>query len=70
MKRSVWSPDETLRRKLKIRRAAKYFWGDIIFEVIVTLRWYYFSNKMILEGEIKDSKISSFSSEFQTLIKH
>ena len=32
--------------------------------------WYYFSNKMILEGEIKDAKISSFSSDFQTLIKH
>ena len=28
-----------------------------------------FSNKMILEGEIKDAKISSFSSDFQTLIK-
>ena len=31
--------------------------------------WYYFSNKMILEGEIKDAKMSSFSSDFQTLIK-
>ena len=28
-----------------------------------------FSNKMILEGEIKDAKTSSFSSDFQTLIK-
>ena len=28
-----------------------------------------FSNKMILEGEIKDTKMSSFSSDFQTLIK-
>ena len=25
---------------------------------------------MILEGEIKDAKISSFSSDFQTLIKY
>ena len=25
---------------------------------------------MILAGEIKDAKMSSFSSEFQTLIKH
>ena len=25
---------------------------------------------MILEGEIKDTKMSSFSSDFQTLIKH
>ena len=32
--------------------------------------WYYFSNKMILEGEIKDAKMSSFSSDFQTLVKH
>jgi len=29
-----------------------------------------FSNKMILEGEIKDAKMSSFSSDFQTLIEH
>ena len=28
---------------------------------------YYFSN-MILEGEIKDAKINSFSSDFQTLV--
>ena len=26
--------------------------------------------KMILQGEIKDAKMSSFSSDFQTLIKH
>ena len=26
--------------------------------------------KMILEGEIEDAKMSSFSSDFQTLIKH
>ena len=25
---------------------------------------------MILEGEIKDAKMSSFSSDFKTLIKH
>ena len=25
---------------------------------------------MILEGEIKNAKMSSFSSDFQTLIKH
>ena len=28
------------------------------------------SNKIILEGEIKDTKMSSFSSDFQTLLKH
>ena len=26
--------------------------------------WYYFSNKMVLDGEIKDAKMSSFSSDF------
>ena len=31
--------------------------------------WYYFSNKMILPGEIKDAVMSSFSSNFQTLIE-
>ena len=31
---------------------------------------YYFSNEMILGGEINDAKMSSFSFEFQTLIKH
>ena len=30
----------------------------------------YFSNEMILEGEIKDAKMRSFSTDFQTLIKH
>ena len=28
------------------------------------------AKKIILEGEIKDAKVSSFSSDFQTLIKH
>ena len=28
------------------------------------------SNKIIVEGEIKDAKMSSFSSDFQALIKH
>ena len=36
----------------------------------VSNAWYYFSNKIILEGEIKDVKMSSFSSDFQTLRKH
>ena len=35
----------------------------------VSNAWYYFSNKMILEVEIKDAKMSSFSPDFQTLIK-
>ena len=32
--------------------------------------WYYFSKKIILVGEIKDTKMSSFSSDLQTLFKH
>ena len=32
---------------------------------------YYFSNKkIILEGEIKDAKTSSFIPDFQTLVNH
>ena len=62
MRCSVSSPDETLRGELKIRHAAAYFWQ--------TSRWYYFSNKMILVWEVKDAKMSSFSSDFQTFIKH
>ena len=31
--------------------------------------WYFFPNKIILEGEIKDAKLRSFSSDFQILIK-
>ena len=31
--------------------------------------WYFFPNKTILEGEIKDAKLRSFSSDFQILIK-
>ena len=30
----------------------------------------FFSNKIIFEGEIKDAKMSSFSSDIQTFIKH
>ena len=74
MKISVSSPDETLTRELKIRRAAVYFWRtsrcSISWWNIVSNAWYSFSNKIILEEEIKDAKMSSFSSDFQTLIKH
>ena len=71
MRRSVSSPDKTLRRELKKPRA-EYFWRTsrcfIWWWNTVSNAWYYFSNKMILEGEIKDAKMSSFSSVFQTLI--
>ena len=74
-RRSVSSPDETLRRELKIRRAAEYFWR--YFEVFHLVWWwntvfnasYYYSTKMILKGEINEAKMSSFSSDFQTLVE-
>ena len=65
---------EILRRELKIRCAVEYFrqtsrcfiwWWNTVLNA-----WYYISNKMILEGEEKDAKMSSFTSDFQTLIKH
>ena len=74
MRRSVSSPDEILRRELKIQHAVEYFWRTsrcfIWWWITVSNAWYYFSNELILEGEIKDAKMSSFSSDFQTLIKH
>ena len=74
MRFSVSSPEETPRRELKIRRAAEYFWRTsrsiIWWWNTLSNAWYYFTNKMILEGEIKDAEMSSFSSDFQTLIKH
>ena len=72
MRRSVSLPEETLTRELRIRRAAEYFWQTscVLSGDTVSNAFYYFSNKMILEGEINDAKMSSFSSDFQTLIKH
>ena len=74
MRRSVSSPDESSRRELKIRRAAEYFlWTSRCFIWwwnSVSNAWYYFSNKIVVEGATKDAKMSSFSSDFQTLIKH
>ena len=74
MRRSVSSPDETTRRELKIRRAAEYFWRTsrcfIWWWNTASNVWYFFSTKIIFEGEIKDAKMSSFSSDIQTLIKH
>ena len=72
---SVSSPDETLRREMKYDTQPSIFdklrgvsSGDETLFWILTL--YYFSNKMILEGEIKDAKMSGFSSDLQALIKH
>ena len=61
MRRSVSSSYETLRRELKIRRAAEYFdelWGfssgdETLCQMLdITSQ----KKKMILEGEIKDAK--------------
>ena len=45
-------------------------WGVSSGDETLSNAWYYFSNKMILEGEIQDAKMTSFSSDFHTLIKH
>ena len=77
MRRSVSSPDETQLNTEK--RVEKYYAQRNIFDELLGVSsgdetlsnaWYYLSNKRILEGEIKDAKMSSFSSDFQTLIKH
>ena len=78
MRRSVSSPDETPRREFKIRRAAEYFFDDVrgasSGDETLSNAWYYFSNKMILEGEIKDAKMHEqffiwFSNTHETLIR-
>ena len=54
----------------KLYVTGEYFcWG--VLSVDETLCWMLdITNKMILEGEIKDTKMSSFSYDFCTLIKH
>ena len=73
MRRTVSSPDETLRGELKIRRAAEYFLTSVnVFLLVMKHRvecLILLLKQMILEGEIKHAKFSSFSSHFQTLIK-
>ena len=76
MRCSVSSPDETPRRELKIRRAAEYFWRTsrcfIWWWNTVSNVWYFFSNKIIFEGEIKDANTKQcfirFSNTHWTLI--
>ena len=73
MRQSVASPDETPRKEFKIRSAAEYFWRTLRWFIwwwnTVSNAWYYFSNKMILDGEIKVGKVTSFSSDFQQSLK-
>ena len=70
MRCSVSSPDETTRREYekKIRRAAEYFCHLVMKHCVECL--ILLLRKIIFEGEIKDAESSSFSSDFQTLIKH
>ena len=62
----------TEKRVENVRRAAEYSWWTlrycfIYWWNIVSNAWYYFSNKKILDREIKNVKLSSFSSDYQTL---
>ena len=41
-----------------------------VFYLVMKHTWILDTNKMILEGEIKDAEMNSFSSDSQTLIKH
>ena len=68
MRHSVSSPDETPRRELKIRHVAEYFWRTsrcfIWWWNTVSNVWYFFSNKIIFEGEIKDANTEQFFIRF------
>ena len=63
MRCSASSPDETLRRELKIRRAAEYFWWTsrcfIWWWNTVTNAWYYFFFKHTrhILNSLKDLRI-------------
>ena len=61
---SVSSPDETPRREsVKIRHAEEFLTNFEVFHPwwnTASHVWYYSSNKMILVGEMKDAKMSSF----------
>ena len=66
MRCSVSSPDETLRRELKIhvKCAAEYFWRTLRCFIwwwnTVSNAWYYFSNKIILEEKLGIPKWAVF----------
>ena len=55
---------QQMRRELKIRRAAEYFWRTSnvcrMLDITSQTKWF-------LEGEIKDAKRGSFLPDFQTL---
>ena len=61
-----------VKRVENTTRSGVFLMNFEVFHLVKTLSnaWYYFSNKMILEGQIQDAKMTSFSSDFHTLIKH
>ena len=75
LRRSVSSPDETLaeERVENTTRSGVFLRNFEVFHLVMkhcVECLILLLKKMILEGEIKDAKMSSFSSAFQTLIKH
>ena len=72
MRRSVSSPDETPRRELKIRRAAELSGMFLTNFEVIHLVMKHCVEYLILLLEQKDfrrTRISSFLSDFQTLIE-
>ena len=68
MRRSVSSPDETPRRELKIRRELRgVSSGD---ETLCRMFDISSQTKSFLKEKLRMQILSSFSSDFQTLIKH
>ena len=75
MRRSVSSPDETLRRRRKYDTQRSIFDELQVFYLLTKhciecLIFFLKQNEEEEGGEIKEAKMSSFLSHFQTLIKH
>ena len=75
MRRSASSPDETLAEKRveNTTRSGVFLTNFEVFHLVMehcVECLILLPKKKILEGEIKDAKLSSFSSDFQSLIKH
>ena len=75
MRCSVSSSDETPRRESKIQHTQLSIFNELWGvssgdETLCRMLDIISQTKMILEREIKDAKMSSFSSDFQTLLKH
>ena len=73
MLRSVSLPDETLTKGLKINDAQRSIFDELRGvssgdETLCRMLDITSQTNVILEGEIKDAKMSSFSSDFQTTL--